>query len=704
MRRAISVFLCVSLVFFCAYAIADDSGELPVQPKPASEESQKPTYFRIPIKGAIGRFTTARVKTLLKQAAKLKPTVVILDLDTPGGSTAQAEEIIDLIIKAKNLRFVAFVHEALSAGAAITLACPEIYMSDTATMGAATSYWASASGMPLVLPPGLAEKSQSHWRAVCRKAAQHGGHASILADAMIDPDFALTMRKENGRIVLKRDGRGKTLKAKGRILTLTPSEAVSCGLAKGFVQDLPALGRSLSMSGWSEIKPSQIYIGTRAKRRGSQIELYERMREKANALKLNSKLSTTLQKETSLNEWNGWLKKQRIIGQTIELEVGLIGVDEERAKSQIAQINRRIASVESSRDSVRRTEPLQTRDWRGTAIRNPDRQRKLNRLRSERTQYVKERGHITSHPFDMYGHALEDFRVLISARVSKSSREFLGRATIGTDMLLSGRITEVTPFRLEGDEFVFLLELDYCKAGPSELSKAELIRIAQLSTPELAKMLKTGDEPHAYAALRRFKADGGLEKHFYFLLSVARTKRGDMIVEGLMKPVKTTASDKEKRMVDKFLDFLGSQLKTNKPSVSPQQAIRSMAQAVYLAPDIRSQWHPVQHSSLSDLNEPDPSQLPVPYANDRVVSILTQCLNSKDRKIRETTIHWLAEVGPNDLSKAEEIVAVLEAQALKEDGLNETEEVKEAMKKQAQDSIKRLKQAISDSRGADLPP
>ena len=551
----------------------------------------------------------------------------------------------------------------------------------------------------MVLPPGLAEKSQSHWRAVCRKAAQHGGHASILADAMIDPDFALTMRKENGRIVLKRDGRGKTLKTKGRILTLTPSEAVDCGLAKGVVQDLPALGRSLSMSGWREVQPNKIYIGTRAKRRGSQVGLYERMHQKANALKLNSKLSTTLQREASLNEWNKWLKKQRIIGQKIELEVGLLAADEERAKSQIAQINSRIASIESSRDYVRRTEPLQTRDWNGNLLQNPERRRKLNRLSSERTQYVKQLKHVESHPFDLFGQAVDDYRVFVFATVHESSWEFLGRATIGTGMLLSGRITEVTPFRLEGDEFVFLLELDYCKAGPSELSKDELIKIAQLSTQERAKMLKTGDGPHAYAALRQLKADGGLEKHFYFLLSVARTRRGDMIVEGLMKPVKTTASDKEKRMVDKFLDFLGSQLKTNKPSVSPQQAIRSMAQAVYLAPDIRSQWRPVQHSSLSDSNEPDPSQLSVPYANDRVVSILTQCLNSKDRRIRETTIHWLAEVGPNDLSKADEIVAVLEAHALKEDGLNGTKEVKEAMKKQTQDSIKRLKQTISDFRG-----
>ena len=61
----------------------------------------------------------------------------MLSVDTPGGGVTEAEAIVNLIIENKDLRFVALVNKALSAGAAITLACKEIYVMETATIGAA---------------------------------------------------------------------------------------------------------------------------------------------------------------------------------------------------------------------------------------------------------------------------------------------------------------------------------------------------------------------------------------------------------------------------------------------------------------------------------------------------------------------------------------------------------------------------------------
>ena len=212
---------------------------------------KKATCFHIRIDGVIGKdFTARRMESLLKQATEAKPDVVLLEINTPGGTIGDAEKIVDLIITHKDLRFVAFVRKALSAGAAITLACPEIYVTETATIGGATPYRVTSTGRIVHLPRDINEKMQSIWRAACRKAAQRGGHSSLIAEAMVDRDFALTMRKENGKVVLERDGRGKTLAAKGRLLTLTAKEAVDCRLAKGLVTDLDALGAMLGMEGW----------------------------------------------------------------------------------------------------------------------------------------------------------------------------------------------------------------------------------------------------------------------------------------------------------------------------------------------------------------------------------------------------------------------------------------------------------------------
>ena len=152
------------------------------------------------------------MKVSLDRAAALKATVVVLEFDTPGGAVSDAEKIVDLMIEHKELHYVAMVHKGASAGAVIALACREIYATENATMGAAVSYMPGKDGVPLSLPADVAEKFQSAWRAVCRKAAEFGGHPSLLAEAMADPDFALTTRRTEGRIDLKGTGRERSSK------------------------------------------------------------------------------------------------------------------------------------------------------------------------------------------------------------------------------------------------------------------------------------------------------------------------------------------------------------------------------------------------------------------------------------------------------------------------------------------------------------
>ncbi len=229
------------------------------------------------------------------------------------------------------------------------------------------------------------------------------------------------------------------------------------------------------------------------------------------------------------------------------------------------------------------------------------------------------------------------------------------------------------------------------KAGP-KFSDVELMAIAKLSISKLAEMLKTGDTRHAYAALHQLKAGGGWKQNFDLLLDIAAETRGDMIVEGLIRPIKISASAEDKRIVDKFLDFLEGQLEKDRPSVYRRQAIRSIAKTVFITAAIEPAWRP--YVPLWDPNKPDPNQLPVPYANERVVNILMSKLNEKKWRVRRDVIRWLGSIGENDFANADEIVAVLETRLIEEDKIQEKAEIKEKMKATVQRSLRELKRRI----------
>ncbi len=248
---------CIPIIALSLLLAAYLSAETATAPatQPTSQESKADTFLLVEVKGTIGgSFSAARMKAVLSEARREKPTAVVLYLDTPGGLVAEAEEIVDLIIEHKDLHFIALVRKALSAGVPITLACKEIYVTETATIGAAVSYFSGAGGRPVDLPPDVAEKHQSAWRAVCRKAADHGGHSSLLAEGMVARDFAITMRRVKDQVILERNGKGELLKAAGRILTLTAKEAVACGLARGVVSDVRGLGAKLGKPEWKAMR------------------------------------------------------------------------------------------------------------------------------------------------------------------------------------------------------------------------------------------------------------------------------------------------------------------------------------------------------------------------------------------------------------------------------------------------------------------
>jgi hypothetical protein len=246
----------------------------PVAP-PIVPAASGPTYYLIQLHGEVGdTYTADLLEKALADAAKRKPTAVVLDINSPGGKVSEAETMIKTMHHYnKELRIVALVDQDLSASAIVSLSARDIFMKPTGIFGAATAYadddWFG--------PRLLREKYQSAWRAVARNSAEEGGHEPLLAEAMIDNLMELHVETVDGKKVVQ-EGPGPNMLTKpGRILTLTSREAVNCGLVADIVEDLKELGEKLKYKDWKECQGLGAALADHAAKRR---EVYEqRMKE-----------------------------------------------------------------------------------------------------------------------------------------------------------------------------------------------------------------------------------------------------------------------------------------------------------------------------------------------------------------------------------------------------------------------------------------
>ena len=428
MRRSV---LLGFLISFLVLADAHDLlGQRAAATKPAAG-GPGTVWVRIPINGMIGEdFTADDMRGGIRRAKSARAGVIVLELDTPGGRLDHAEQIIDMIIRARGIRFVAVVNRALSAGAAITLACPEVFTTETATIGAATSFMADARGI-VALPKDVAEKFQSAWRAVCRKAAQHGKHSALLAEAMVDASFSLAMTKTGGKVVLAKGTKGDILKTKGQILTLTAREAIACGLAKAMVSDAGAVGGELGLAGWKEhARPT----GASAAGKDVLGELYQLLSGKTAELKLNKMSSLThLQRSVALKQWEAWLERQKLEGRRVRWQVRLV----ESVDASLPELEKYVA---------RRTDELN--EARRALKQAPKSKRIQQAVRERQKRYIeakKQRDDVRAWPFLVGATATgHPGHVIVYARFSKSSQSYLAKAQRGAIIPVSGRIEKTT--------------------------------------------------------------------------------------------------------------------------------------------------------------------------------------------------------------------------------------------------------------------
>ncbi len=203
----------------------------------AAAQAPAGAVYRLDIHGTIENGLAPYVVRGLREANASGASAVVLDLDTPGGRVDAAERIADAV-RASKVPVYAFVNpRAYSAGALIALSTAGIYMRTGAVLGAATPVDGQGTRMP--------EKYVSAMRAEFRALAEARGLDPRIAEAMVDESIGVAGLADRGKLV-----------------TLSTTEAIRVGYARGQVESESELLAQVGLSGatvtaidpnWAEI-------------------------------------------------------------------------------------------------------------------------------------------------------------------------------------------------------------------------------------------------------------------------------------------------------------------------------------------------------------------------------------------------------------------------------------------------------------------
>ncbi len=240
------------------------------------------TGIVIPIRGEITPILRDTIERRLEQAVRDQSDTVIFEMDTPGGRVDAALDIFRMIDRFAG-RTVAWVNpEAYSAGALISAACDEIWMSPSSSIGDCA---------PILIAPGeggaegpsgtLRAKIESPILQKFRAAAGERGYDPLMSRAMVVPEVEVwwvervddpntrefvtpeekasliddvAAEERAWRLVetYTYDGREYDTKqpvvADGELLTMSESEAVAFGFARGVAKTSSQLAEKLGLA------------------------------------------------------------------------------------------------------------------------------------------------------------------------------------------------------------------------------------------------------------------------------------------------------------------------------------------------------------------------------------------------------------------------------------------------------------------------
>ncbi len=175
----------------------------------------------------IDRWYAGYIKRSLERAEQENASLIILEIDTPGGSLSDALNIKNMLLDSEIPVAIFINKNAISAGALIALSAKHIYMATGGLIGAATPVIVSGGEMKKT-----DEKIVSAMRAAIRSAAEANGRSTSIAEAMVDETIVLT--EEDDGIELD----------EVTLLTLTTEEAAKLGVADAVANNISEILKS----------------------------------------------------------------------------------------------------------------------------------------------------------------------------------------------------------------------------------------------------------------------------------------------------------------------------------------------------------------------------------------------------------------------------------------------------------------------------
>ncbi|MCC6424925.1 MAG: ATP-dependent Clp protease proteolytic subunit [Phycisphaerales bacterium] len=212
-------------------------------------------------------------------ARKLGAKAIILQIDTYGGAVTSGLEISHFLKSQTDLHTIAYVpQKAISAGAMIALACNELVMGPSATLGDAAPIALSPGGGMQTLGAAERAKAESPVLEDFRDSALRNGYEPLLAEAMVS--VGVEVHWIENKQGLKRFVDGTTyqqLTAQGdwqpvpnvrnpidgpeSLLTVHSNLALQLGLAKQIVNSADQLAQQRNYNLLRTLEPS---LGDRA--------------------------------------------------------------------------------------------------------------------------------------------------------------------------------------------------------------------------------------------------------------------------------------------------------------------------------------------------------------------------------------------------------------------------------------------------------